>query len=307
MTAGAALGLALGLWLGLAACGGERRAPPVPEEEAAGERAAADPALRVPVDVDAPAIAFGGGVLAEITRDEPAARAAYERVLAAPDAPPAIAAGAALYLAWIEHRAGHHRPALDLGARAVALAPSNAAITEGVAQLRDAIVAAAGAGDVRGPRIGTPLAGVSPAVADAFAAAERALQAVTKLRLRPNIEAVFATIRYRVDVTEGVVARYRAVAEHGGPAQIAGRYRAGSLYHDLAIALQFELPPELERQSRFDLRQFLRARAVLYLRKAEAEYAACLEAPPTPDAELWRLAAETDLRRARDVLAATGK
>jgi hypothetical protein len=246
-------------------------------------------------------------VLAEITRDVPAARAAYERVLAAPDAPPAIAAGAALYLAWFEHRAGNNRHALDLGARAAALAPDSAAITEGVAQLRDAIVAAAGADDIRGPRIGTPLSGVPPAVADAFAAAERALEVVTKLRVRPNLEALFATIRYRQDAAAGVVAKYRAVAEHGGLAKIASRYRAGSLYHDLAIALQFELPPELERQSKFDLRQFLRARAVFYLTKAEGEYVACLGVPQTPDSELWRLAAETDLRRARDVLAVIGK
>src|SRR5262249_22104537 len=131
--------------------------------------------------------------------------------------------------------------------------------------------------------------------------------AVAKLRVRPNIEALFATIRYRQDATEGVVAKYRAVAEHGGLAKIASRYRAGSLYHDLAIALQFELPPQLERQSEFDLRQFLRARAVFYLSKAEGEYVGCLEAPQTPDSELWRLAAETDLRRARDVLAVIGK
>jgi hypothetical protein len=297
----------LALALAPAACSGERQAPAVPAAAPAGERAAADPSLRVGTEIDAPAIAFGGGVLAEITRDQAAARAAYERVLAAPDAPPAIAGGAALYLAWFEHRAGNNRHALDLGARAAALAPANAAITDGVAQLRDAIVAAAGADDIRGPRLGTPLPGVPPRVAEAFAAAERAFAAVTKLRVRPNIEAVFATIRYKEDSTESVVAKYRAVAEHGGIAKVAGHYRAGSLYHDLALALQFELPPELERQSTGDLRHILRTRAVFYLKKAVAEYVACQGGPQTPDSELWRLAAETDLRRARDVLGGVGK
>jgi len=299
--------LLLALAVAPAACGGDRQAPEVPAAAPAGERAAADPALHVSAEIDAPAIAFGGGVLAEITRDLPAARAAYERVLAAPDAPPGIAAGAALYLAWIEHRGGNNRHALDLGARAVALASSNAAITDGVAQLRDAIVAAAGTEDTRGPRIGTPLPGVPPRVAEAFAAAERALAAVKKLRLRPNIEAVFATIRYKEDATEGVVAKYRAVAARGGLAKIASHYRAGSLYQDLAIALQFELPPELGQQSKVDLRHILRTRAVFYLKKAVAEYVACLGVPQTADSELWRLAAETDLRRARDVLGGTGK
>jgi hypothetical protein len=290
-----------------AACGGERQAPSTPEVAPAGERAAADPALHVSTEIDAPAIAFGGGVIAELTRDQAAARAAYERVLAAQDAPPAIAAGAALFLAWFEQRAGNHRHALDLAARAVALAPSNAAITEGVAQLRDAIVAEVGAEDIRGPRLGTQLPGVPAAVARAFADAERALGAVTKLHVRPYIETVFSTIRYKEDATESVVAKYRAVAEHGGLARIASHYRAGSLYHDLAIALQFELPPELQQQSKVDLRHILRTRAVFYLKKAVAEYVACLDTPQTADSELWRLAAETDLRRARDVLGGTSK
>ncbi|HWO21329.1 MAG TPA: hypothetical protein VNO30_21325 [Kofleriaceae bacterium] len=301
------LGGALALGLPPAGCGGEPKPPPAPVAVPTGERAAADPSQGVGADVDAPAIAFGGGVLAEITHDQAAARAAYERVLAAPDAPPAIAAGAALYLAWFEHRAGNNRHALDLGARAAGLAPGHAAITDGVAQLRDAIVAAAGADDIRGPRLGTPLPGVPPRVAEEFAAAERAFAAVTKLRVRPNIEAVFATIRYKEDATAGVVAKYRAVAEHGGIAEIAGHYRAGSLYHDLAIALQFELPPELERQSTVDLRHILRTRAVFYLKKAVAEYVACQGGSQAPDSELWRLAAETDLRRARDVLGGSGK
>ena len=40
---------------------------------------------------------------------------------------------------------------------------------------------------------------------------------------------------------------------------------------------------------------------------AVAEYVACQGGPQTPDSELWRLAAETDLRRARDVLGGAGK
>jgi hypothetical protein len=299
--------LELGIALALAGCGDERRPLPLPVAPPPGERAVADPALRISADLDAATIAFGRGVLAEVTGDGAAARAAYERVLAAADAPAPIAARAALHLARFELHAGKNRHALDLGARAAALAPANAAITDGVAQLRADVVAASGAGDIRGPRLGTPLSGVPAAVADEFAAAERALEAVTKLRPRPNIEAVFATIRYKEDATEVVVAKYRAVAEHGGLARIASHYRAGSLYHDLAIALQFQLPAELEFRSKDDLRHILRLRAVAYLRKAVAEYRACLDTPQTPDSELWRLAAETDLRRAHDALGGAGR
>ena len=51
----------------------------------------------------------------------------------------------------------------------------------------------------------------------------------------------------------------------------------------------------------------LRARALAYLKKAIAAYEACLAGPAPPDAELWRLAAETDLRAARDVLGKAGE
>ncbi|HEX4420508.1 MAG TPA: hypothetical protein VH165_21480, partial [Kofleriaceae bacterium] len=148
-------------------------------------------------------------------------RAGFERGLAAPDTPPARAARAALHLAQLESRTGKSRRALDLVARASALAPSDVAIAEGVAELQADVVAAAGAGDLRGPRLGIPLPGVAPGVAEAFAAAERALAQVHKLRPRPVLEALSTSIRVKEDATEDVVQRYRAVAEHGGLAQIA--------------------------------------------------------------------------------------
>ncbi len=265
-------------------------------------RSAADPARGVTTELDGTAPAFVAGVIAELAGDPAAARAAFESVLASPDSPAPLAARAALHLAQMDSRAGKNRDALDLVARATALAPADVVIAEGVEQLRADVVAAAGAGDIRGPRIGTPLPGVSAQVAAAFADAERALAAVHKLRPRPVIEALSRSIRVKVDATENVVAKYRAVAEHGGLALVAAHYRAGSLYHDLAIGLLFELPPELDPTVAAGLRRTLRGRALYYLEKAATEYRACLAAPTTPDGELWRLAAESDLRRATDVL-----
>jgi hypothetical protein len=148
---------------------------------------------------------------------------------------------------------------------------------------------------------------VAPRVAEAFAAAERALAQVHKLRPRPVLEALSTSIRVKEDATEDVVQRYRAVAEHGGLAQIAASYRAGSLYHDLALGLLFELPPELDPAVAAGLRRTLRGRAVAYLKKAVTEYRASLAAPKVPDDELWRLAAETDLHGALDVLGEAGE
>ncbi len=297
---------ALLLALALAACTDDGPPRAAPAEPPTASRVAADPAAGVTTELDGDAPLFGDGLLAELAGDEPAARAAFEKVLASPDAPSALAARAALQLAQLESRAGKSRHTLDLVARASALAPSDVAIAEGVAQLEADFVAASGAGDIH-PELGIALPGVDAKVAADFAAAERALAAVRRLHPQPFIEALSSSIRLKEDATEEVVAKYRGVAEHGGLAQIAADYRAGSLYHDLALGLLFELPPELNPSIAAALRRTLRTNSLAYLRKAVERYQACLAAPATPDAELWRLAAETDLRGARDVLSAAGQ
>ncbi len=281
-----------------------RAAPTVVPAQA---RAAADPAIGITTDLDGPAPAFGDAVLAELTGDQEAARTAYERVLAAPDVPTALAARAALFLAQMESRAGRTRHALDLVARATALAPSDSVITQGAAALQADMVGAAGGGDIRGPRLGTPLPNVAPDVAEAFAAAERSLGQVHKVRLHILIEALSKSINDKLDLTAGVVGKYRAIAEHGGLPKIAATYRVGSLYHDLALDLAFaELPPELEGRSAEGLRTTLRGLAITYLKRAVTEYRVCIDAAQPADSELWRFAAETDMRRAQDVLRAAG-
>ena len=260
----------------------------------------ADPATGVTTELDGIAPEFGDAVIAELAGDEAGARTAFQKVLDAPDAPAPIAARAALHLAQLDGRAGKSRHALDLSARAAALAPNDAAITEGVAQVQADVVAASGGGDLRGPKAGTALPGVEPKLADAFARAERSLVRVHAIRPHQRLE-----IWAKEDATEELVAMYRAIrdkaAERTGSAsagtalaQIAAEYRIGSLYHDLALGLLFGGAAEL------------RGRALAYLKLAATAYRASLAGPTLPDAELWRLAAETDLRNARDVLAAVG-
>lgn len=269
-------------------------------------RAAADPAIGQRTDLDSAAPGFGDAVLAELTGDEAAARASYERVLASNDVPPVIAARAALYLAQLESRSGRTRHALDLIARAITLAPADPVITEGAQTLQADVVAAAGAGEIRGPAVGTALPNVPADVAEQFAAADRLLAQWHRTHLRIVIEALTRSINDRINATAVVVSRYRAIAEGGGPARAAATYRIGSLYHDLALELAFaDLPPELEKGAR-DLRATLRGLAIANLRRAITEYRAVGDAATTPDSELWRLAAETDLRRALDVLGAAG-
>ncbi len=291
----------------LAACGDPEQRRVIAETTPAADRSAADPAEGITTELDGAAAAFGEAMLAELTGDQATARAGFERVLASPDSPAPLAARSALHLAQLESRAGRSGHARDLSLRASALAPNDPVIIDGGAQIRASAVAASGAGDLRGPRLGTALPGVDPAVAALFAAAEKAREKVHRLRPRPIIEALSTSIRAKEDATEAVVAQYRSIAEHGGIALVAAHYRAGSLYHDLALGLLFELPPELDPNVAAGLRGTLRGRARVYLKKAAAEYKLALAAAAVPDAELWRLAAETDLRAAQDVLGEAGR
>ncbi len=255
----------------------------------------ADPAQGMTTELDGVSPLYGDGLLAELTGDDVAARAAYEQVLASSDAPADVAALAALHLAQLEVRGGDTGHARDLIARATALAPNDLTILEGTDRVRAEIVAASGAGDIRGPKIGTPLPGVAPKVTAAFAAAERALARVHAMRPRQRL-----AVWEKEDATAEVVRRYRAIAESGGVAKVAAEYRIGSLYHDLALGLMFEPVAA-------DLRRTLFTGARNYLTKATTAYRASLTGTVPPEAELWRLAAETDLRRALDVLGETSR
>jgi len=284
-------GAALVLLLALVACGDDQQQATTRPDTPARGSAAADPATGVKTELDGAAPLFGDGVLAELTGDDAGARASYERVLSGADVPSDVAARAALHLAQLEARAGKTGRARDLIARATALAPADSTVSEGADRVRAEIVAGSSAGDIRPPKIGTPLPGVPRKIAAAFAAAERALERVHSMRPRQRL-----AVWEKEDATADVVRRYRAIAEHGGVAQIAAEYRIGTLYHDLAIGLLVEpIAP--------DLRRTLRGGAYAFLKKAIAAYKASLAVKTPHDPELvWRLAAETALRDAQDVL-----
>lgn len=296
------------LLLALAACGDEAKPQTAPQAKPEIDRRAADLAEGLTTELDTASAAFGDGVLAELMGDAKAARAAFDRVLASSETPPHVAARAALHLAQMMSREGNRRDAMDLVARAEAFAPNDPAIRSGVKQLRGDLVSAAGTGEVRGPRPMTPLAGVAPKVAEAFMKAEKRLVAVHRLRVRPVFTSLYGSLVIKENATDNLVAKYRAVAEAGGLAEIAARFRAGSLYHDFATSLfVVVLPPELGDTEQAQARDRYRYRAWANLERAAAEYRASLAVPPAPDSDLWRLAAETELRRATALLEARGK
>ncbi|MDX2087369.1 MAG: hypothetical protein SFX73_05950 [Kofleriaceae bacterium] len=295
--AGAAPMFALALVVALGACDDGTRRTVVPEAAPVANRAAADPTL----GVSAASPNFHDAVLAELIGDEVGARVGYDRVLASTSVPPAVAARAALHLAKLEAQAGQHGHARELAVRAAALAPNDPVISEGSVHIRSD-TAGATETEIRGPRLGSGLPGVPAIAAKQFSDAERALAGTFRIQPRPVIETLSSSIRAKEHATEAVVARFHAVAAHGGLAQIASSYRAGTLYHDLALALLFELPSELDPSVAAGLRRTLRGRALGYLHKAVAEYRLALTAPAAPGADPWLAAAQRDLRSVQDIL-----
>jgi hypothetical protein len=295
------------LAMALAACGDGAGEAPVPG--AVRDAAVVRQEPKRPLE-DPWAQRYYEGYLAETVRgDVAAARAAFEEVVAgAGQESPRAAARAALRLAELEALAGRRRKAVELLARASVLGRDDPAIVEQADRLQVQLASVrAQASEVRGPPLGAELPEVAGKAHALFAAAETELGEYYAIALQPRLEALRASVRSKERATEQAVRAYREVVATGEPtAVVAAEFRAGSVYHDLAIALMFDLPPELEPQAAAKMRRSLRARALGYLRKAEAAYGRSLEAVEGLEGqggiERWRAPAELGLRSVRDLL-----
>jgi hypothetical protein len=126
--------------------------------------------------------------------------------------------------------------------------------------------------------------------------------------MEPALESLSSTVRLKENATDAAVLAYKKVADAGGLPAIAAEFRAGSLYHDLAVELVFDLPPELDPAVASRLRRTLGDSARAYLGKAVAAYKRALATPAHgDDVELWRVPAETNLRAAGELLGEGGK
>jgi hypothetical protein len=260
----------------------------------------ADPARDV-TTLSGGATAFYQGLLADtLGGDVVAAAAGYNRALSDPTVGTATAARAALRWAAIEAAGGQTRHALELLARASTVGEGDPVLTDATERLQRALGLGGAEVEVRGPPLGTPIAGVDDAVAQRFARAEQALARAHQVRIRPVMSAISTSIRNKEAATEAAARAYRDVAVDG-PGALASAYRIGSLYHELALALVFELPEEIDPGYASQLRRSLRAKTVAYLRKAVAAYRRALD-ERSPGADKWRAAAQTDLRGALDLL-----
>lgn len=298
--------LALVLALALPGCDGD---PSPPDEPLA-----ADPPVALtaagdagPAPSRAVARAYWSAHLeAQLGGDLDTARRGYEEVLARADEDAYAGARAAVQLAELAALEGNRRRALELLALAQNLAPDDAAVIDAADALSARLAATpAGQSDVRGPAPGTPLPGLTDAQQAAWREAERELVDAHRLRMKPALETLSASVLRKQRAIERTVRGYRAIAEAGGVAAVAAEFRIGTLYHDLAIELVgFDPPPELEARAAGGIRRSLRATAVTHLRRAVAAYERALaEAESGPDDDPWRVATEAALRVARELLA----
>jgi hypothetical protein len=292
-------GLALAL---LAACGAESRpsvGPPLPGPVAG---VLADPARDVGT-VSGAATAFYQGLLADsISGDVAAAAAWYERALGDVTLGRSLVGRAALRWAALEAAAGRTRRSIELLARAGTLGDGDPALTDLPERLQGSLGLGSAEVEVRGPPLGTPPPGDDAAATTRFIRAEALLARAHRLRVRPVMGVVLTSIRNKEQATEAAVRALREVASDG-PIAIAAEYRIGGLYHDLALALVFEPPPQFDPGVAARLRRSLRVSTIAYLRKAVTAYRRALDrAGVGAGTDKWRAAAQSDLRGALDTL-----
>jgi len=237
--------------------------------------------------------------LAEILDgDAPRASEAYRQVMDLADSREAtLAARAALRLAQLETLQGNRREAVELVARAVALGGQDPDVVEQADALQDELGAVQATGtDVRGPPLGTELTGVSDEAKAKFGKAEKLSRGYYQDSTRPRIEDPQAGARARQRAAELAERAYGAVIDLGEPAAaVAAEFRIGSLYHDLAVSLVSEQPPELERRALGRLRRQQNSRAARYYRTARAAYRRSLAFGQDDSSDRWRREAQKGL------------
>ena len=271
---------------------------------APGDRATelADPATGMTTELDGIAPEFGDAVIAELAGDEAGrARRVRERRSRA-DAPAPIAARAALHLAQSTRapaRAATRSTcprAPPRSRRTTPRSPRASRRSRPTSSRRAAVV------DLRGPK---PVPSSPASIQSRRCVRARRAPLVRVHAIRPHraprdLGEGGRDRRGRRDVSrdprQGRRARGFGVRRHQHRGARADRRRLS------------DRQPVSRPRARplFGGAAELRGRALAYLKIAATAYRASLAGRTVPEAELWRLAAETDLRNARDVLAAAG-
>ena len=253
---------------------------------------------------------FYRGYLADVLAgDREVAGEHYNKVLSAGAEAPSLVAHAALRLAiWAE--ANRQRElASDLAVRASVLGSGTPYIVAEAEQLRRRLAVTArtqGGTKVRGPKAGAVLRGVPKTVAAQFNVAEMLLRGYHRVRLKPQIEALGASVQGKKTAMQRAVSAYQEVVASRVPvAIVAAEFRIASIYHDYSLSLAFEIPDELDPQFANRLRRSLQSEVRKARSRARSAYVRSIEANKgrsDPQGSTWTNASNKGLASIKAIM-----
>jgi hypothetical protein len=236
--------------------------------------------------------------LITVTGDIELARSKLQGIIDRGTARRAARARAALRLAELKEMAGERRAALGHLEQAKEVAGPGHPLSLEADDRRARILTATPLADVRGPVPGSVVPKHEPPqVVAGFRRAEQLLTRYHRLVVAPQLESINEVLRTkRRALTVAATAYHKVASSANGPAKAAAFYRMAAMYHHMAEALAFAIPPELLPARAHQLRRQLKAESTAYLRKALGLYRRVTKLSPGPAMSPWRELAEREAK-----------
>jgi len=236
--------------------------------------------------------------LITVAGDIPAARRKLEAIIERGTARRAVRARAALRLAELEEMSGARRSALVHLEQVKEIAGQGHPLSLEADDRRARILTATPLADVRGPVPGSVLPKHEPPqVVAKFRRAEQLLARYHRVVVAPKLESINEVLRTKRRALAVAATAYQKVAASAnGPAKAAALYRMAAMYHHMAEALAFSLPPELLPARARQLRRQQKGESTAYLRKSLGLYRGVAKLPASPAMSPWRELAEREAK-----------
>jgi hypothetical protein len=220
-----------------------------------------------------------------------------------------LRARASLRLAEIAEITGDRRRALDHLDSAKAVAGPGHGLALEADDRRARILTDTPLADVRGPVPGSVVLKLEPPmVLVRFRRAENLLASYHRIVVAPRLENINEVLRTKQRALARAIRAYQKVAATGGKeARAAALFRMGAMYHHLAEAVAFEIPPELVPSEAGRLRRKLRAESTASLRKALSYYREAAKVEQAPGGGSWPTLAEREVKTLSMVLRSSSR
>ena len=295
------------LLCGFGACGGEDRLPSPQPDKVLGppRRPVQEPSGELPAPDDEERLIHAHHLMS-VSGELGTAKELLSSIVGRPTVRRSVRARGALALAGLAEVTGDRREALVYLERAKILAGPGHPLALEADDRRAGILTATPFAEVRGPVPGSVvLRSEALQVVARFRAAEQALARFHSVVVAPQLENITDVLHTKRRSLAVAVAAYQKVATTAtGPAKAAALFRMGAMYHHLAEALVFAIPPELLPSMARQLRRQLQAESTSYLRKSLSYYREAAAVMPGPGTSPWRQLAEREAKTLALVLKA---